>query len=216
MVLRRCTRFGSKCTKNCIGQVVPSYAPWDPLDPEDRRTQLLSSSVLGDYDRWWVYTLDHMNRVVDALYPADTDLANDSAAVTWAREAAALAHGCDALVPVTRERVAAVLASVFFVQVRHNFLSSPWLLHIRRWCYILRQDGPTSISQAMRIVLIGVATQMQWVPLMGRGFEKVVEHAGARAALTDFYAGLESTGDFARSIQHPLALPSEMEVSAGV
>jgi hypothetical protein len=210
--------FLRQCFPYDLDTMIHSYVPWDPLDPTDRRTQLLSrpgpGHMLGDYGRWWKYILDHMRDVTWAIYPTEADLGKDAAAVAWTREAAVLVYG-SVSPPATRERVATLLTSCFFAQVRHNFLSSHWLNHIARWYYILR-PGPTSIAQATRFLLTGLATGVRWVPMVGRGFWQVVGHEGARSTLAAFYAGLGSTGNFARSTRHPLALPSAMEASAGV
>ncbi len=87
--------------------------------------------------------------------------------------------------------------------------------HIARWYYILHPD-PVSAGQALRFIMLTSPTSLQWVPLHGRKFEALHPHAGVRRVMENFYAGLGPINAFARSIQHPLALPSEIECSTGV
>jgi hypothetical protein len=202
-----------------LAGLVKDHRHWDPLDLDDYRTHLLQSSpeqmgtIVRDYRRWWTYIQDHMTLVVDELYPTEASM--DAAVIAWARDAATLIHGCTVTTTITKERVTTLLASTFFAQVRHNFLSNRRFGHVLRWYYILK-PGPTSMSQAISFQLTASTTSVQWVPLVGRGFEHAVCHDGARRKLTEFFSGLCPTGEFARLIEHPLALPSEIEISPGV
>ena len=197
-------------------RLLAEYVPWDPLDPTDRRTRLLDCTelpVVGDVGRWWVYTMDHMERLVAVVYPNPGDLQRDVVATEWIRESTRL-RGFRTDVE-DRVRLPTLLALVFLSQVRHQLLSNETTAHIFRW-YTILQPGPTSVSQASRLLMVLNGTSKRWVPMIGGGFEQLIDHILARGVMTDFYRGLGPKDILARSIRHPMALPVEMDISTGV
>lgn len=124
----------------------------------------------------------------DVLYETDASVCQDAQAIQWL-------HGTTDLVGV----LLLCCHWVFFTQIRHNFLSNHLFAHILRWYYVLR-PGPTSVGQALFATTVYAATLQQWVPLVGKRFGALNRHAGVRAIMTVFYAGLEPMYAFARSI----------------
>ena len=153
-----------------------------------------------------------MQEAVYALYATNTSVQHDTQATRWLHEASNVLHVTGS---GERDRITAILSLAFFAQVRHNFLSNQVVAHIARWHYILR-PGPTSVGQALRVMLMNSGTSLQWVPMVGRRFDLLSQHIDVHRIMHSFYTGLGSTEAFARSIQHPLALPSEMVCSTGV
>ena len=193
------------------------YVAWNPLDTKSVRSQVLLSEnstvpVVGDLGRWWRYIHQHMAQVVDVLYETDASVRQDTQATQWLHETTDLVGVTDV---GERASLVTVLSLVFFTQIRHHFLSNPVFEHILRWYYVL-QPGPTSVGQALFSMIVYSVTSRQWVPLVGRQFEALNQHAGVRVIMTAFYEGLEPMRAFARSMYHPLALPSEMGCSTGM
>jgi hypothetical protein len=179
-----------------LDALIHDYVPWDPLDSTDQRTHLMTMDipVIGDYRRWWIYTLGHMKHVVAALYPSAEDLKQDIVASRWIRESTLGLHTNDL------ERLPVLLALAYLGQVRKNFLSNETVHHIIRWYYILH-PGPVSVSQASMMMLIMGNTQIHRIR---RGS---IDHIRVRRVMDNFYNGLGITGFFANSIKHPLAHP---------
>ena len=172
------------------------YVPWDPLESRDPRTPLMTMDipVIGDYRRWWLYTLGHMKHVVTALYPSEEYLKQDVVASRWIRESTPGVHGNDL------ERLPVLLALAYLGQIRKNFLSNETVHHIIRWYYIL-YPGPVSVSQASRMMLIMGDVRIHRIR---RGS---IDHIRVRRVMDNFYTGLGITGALANSIKHPLAHP---------
>jgi hypothetical protein len=189
-----------------LDKLIEEYEPWDPLDTEDRRTHLVCGggvggcAVMRDFKQWWSYIHTHMEQIVRAIYPEDTDLCNDLAIVGWLSE---IATSSDLTL---RMRLISNISLVFFDLVRHALLSNKCMTHIIQHRYILDPE-PVDVTGALHLMLASIATSTEWVPL-STGFAKGCDHRGARRILTRFYNGLANL-----DIQHPLAKPNIIEVS---
>ena len=186
-----------------LDRLLKEYVPWDPLDPGVHLMEF-DLPVIGDYRRWWIYILGHMNHIVTALYPSADDLKQDIVASRWIKESTQT-HGF--LAPGTNDlaRLPVLLSLAYLGQVRQNFLSNDTVDHIIRWYYILA-PGPTSVSQASRMMLTMGDMRVHRVQMTRS--EVLIDNIRVRQVMDNFYNGLGITGTLANSIRHPMAHPA--------
>jgi hypothetical protein len=190
----RCFPFTYKGLRAMLRDYTDRPVPTDFKFPGHR--------VAADYSVWWTHIAKNMSDVVNALYPPTTLL--DPVVKAWLT--AVDGHGRP-----TDDRAALIraLASVFMIQVRHNFLSNHIVSHIFRYTYIL---DPTEVlvAPARAALAMNQATKLRWVPIT-RDFSPNIDHSEARAVMRAFYQGLKDI-----PVSHALSKPHEIEASTGM
>ena len=191
--------------------MVREYKQWNPSDMEDKRTGMITGDipmfdsipVLGDYRRWWKHIYSHMVYVVRAMYPSgDVD---DISTVAWVGKSTDVFNV-----------LVVLLTDVFFTLVRHNIVSNVYSSNTWRWNIILLNTETIKLSRVLLLLAGSAGSTAPWIPLTERAFENIVQCERVHAALSEFYESLRPTSAFARSINHPAMLPSEIGMSVGI